>query len=321
MRKRLLLWKSLMILLSLSLHYTASAETPDEEGLYLQLSRGIVRLEHDSLSYRDSQIAPVGPIPDGTAFFVGHKNDHFIVTARHVAEVPYDLHARVQLKNKETKRIEVLRLELPRGRWVFHTSSGSKETHYVDVAVMKITWPEEKRFDFKCVRYNPQKKDEHDFAGEDPLPPDLVYVFGFPGDIGFEMTRQKPLASLGVVSMVAGEELIKANGKYLPNGMFLVDANVFPGNSGSPVLKYRLAQLGERGFALTVELAGLVSARLGNTTFHTIQPASRIAETINDARQQSLQGAYFWCGPLPEHLQRACLSCEILNKEVKIPRY
>ncbi len=117
------------------------ADDKGKEPLYNQLSRAIVRLEHiENIIQEGSKKKITKKISDGTAFFVYRENSLFIVSARHVVEQPYDLHARVQCKNRKTDIIEVLLLSLPRSNWVYHENTGDKDTNYVDVASMKINW-------------------------------------------------------------------------------------------------------------------------------------------------------------------------------------
>ena len=118
-----------------------------------------------------------------------------MVTARHVADVGYDLHARVKTKNKVTGKMDVVLLKLPRNRWVYHPVTGDENTRYVDVAVMRIRYVKDR--EIVVLRYEPPdsaQKDKSQFSPKDPEPPQGILVFGFPGDIGFDLLEQRPLA-------------------------------------------------------------------------------------------------------------------------------
>ena len=84
---------------------SAAEDKKEEEPLYTQLSRGVIRLEHNELVYKEkAEKAITRNLPDGTAFFVRSGNYFYVVSARHVVEKRYDLHARVHCINNKTKK-------------------------------------------------------------------------------------------------------------------------------------------------------------------------------------------------------------------------
>ncbi len=248
----------------------------------MQLSRAVIRLEHSEKILKEGSNELINTnVSNGTAFFIGNTEDLFIVTARHVVEKDYDLHARVQCKNRITGETEIILLKLKKDKWVFHPKDESIDTNYVDVAVMKIGWIIDR--DVKMFRYelpNTEAANQNQLLFEDPLPPESILIFGFPLDIGFKLSEQKPLCRLGIVSMVTGKKFLKTeNGKFADEKTILIDSNMFPGNSGSPVIKQLLP------FASEIKLLGLVIATNERMNYAVIEPVSRIRETIEIAKE------------------------------------
>ncbi len=141
---------SAVLLASCLVPYSALAK--EKEDLYSQLNRAVIRLEHiEAIQKEGAPNVITQNKSDGTAFFVQSEGSLFVVSARHVVEQSYDLHARVECLNKISAKKEVIILKLPRTRWVFHTTKGDKDTHYVDVAAMRIGWIKERSIKY-CVR-------------------------------------------------------------------------------------------------------------------------------------------------------------------------
>ena len=271
----------LFFIIEISFICLAKAQTEKKEDFYSQLCRGIIRLEHnEEIKEKSSNKITNITRPDGTAFFVRSGDDLFVVTARHVVEKEYDLHARVQCKNRITGDNEVILLKLKRDKWVFHPEDESIDTNYVDVAVMKISWiPDRGTKMFRYELPNTEEANKNQLPFEDPLPPDSILIFGFPLDIGFKLSEQKPLGRLGIVSMVTGKKFLKINNKFAEEKAMIIDAKMFPGNSGSPVIN-QLSLL-----QVEIKLLGLVIATNENLDFGIIEPVSRIRETIEIAKE------------------------------------
>lgn len=265
-----------------------SPKSQIKESLYAQLNRNVIRLEHfEQYVYEGSNDVLNRNVPNGTAFFVATDNALFVVTARHVADVPYDLHARVQTKNRLTGNIDTILLKIQRNRWIYHPSSGDNTTNPVDVAVTKINTINDR--DIINFKYNKADNKESNLPPEDPEPPQSILVFGFPGDLGFELKEQRPIGRLGIIMMVSGEKTLKYNNKYADSRTFLIDSSLFPGNSGSPVIKQIFPIISGK-----VELLGIVSASNVAMKFAVVYPVSRIRETIDIAINQSLTGVKNW---------------------------
>jgi len=281
MKKIILFLFLLLFIIEISFICLAT-EQAVEEDLYSQLCRAVIRLEHNEEKQKEGSIEVISTnVPNGTAFFIGNVADLFIVTARHVVENDYDLCARVQCMNRITDEIEVILLKLKRDKWVFHPKDELIDTNYVDVAVMKIGWIKDR--DIKYFRYelpNNEEAKQNQLPFEDPSPPDSILIFGFPLDIGFKLSEQKPLCRLGIVSMVTGKKFLKTeNGKFAEEKTILIDSNMFPGNSGSPAIKQLLP------FASEIKLLGLVIATNERMNYALIEPVSRIRETIEIAKE------------------------------------
>ena len=273
----------LLFIIEISFICLAIEQTEEKEDLYLQLCRAVIRLEHiEEIPKEGSDEVINTNVPNGTAFFVRSGGDLFVVTARHVVENDYDLHARVQCKNRVTGDSEVILLKMKRDKWVFHPKDESIDTNYVDVAVMKIGWIIDR--DIKHFRYelpNTEEANNNQLPLKDPLPPTSILIFGFTAYIGFELQEQKPMGRLGIISLVTGKKFLKmGNGKFVEEKAILIDSNIFPGNSGSPVIKQLLP------FASEIQLLGLVFATDESMNYALIEPVSRIRETIEVAKKE-----------------------------------
>ena len=287
--KRRIIVVSLCILLPLCL---AGAE--EKEDLYSQLNRAVIRLEHfEAIRQEGSSSVITHNKPDGTAFFVQSGGSLFVVSARHVAEQQYDLHARVECINMVTGEKEVILLKLPRNRWIFHSDNGDKDTHFVDVAAMRIRWIRDRTI--KHFTYEPpdtKNQDKNQLPLEDPVPPRRILVFGFPLDIGFQLLEQRPFGRLGIIAMRTGKKFLKMNikgaDKFAEERCYVIDAKAFPGNSGSPVLNEP---------SLTdskLQLLGLLSGVNPNMGFAVVEPVSRIREVLDLARDQKDEEIEYW---------------------------
>ena len=284
MKKILFLELVLLFLIVMSFSCLAREQIKEKDELYSQLCNAVIRLEHyESMMKEGSDEITTIKVSDGTAFFVGNLENLFIVTARHVVEKDYDLHARVQCKNKITGDCEVILLTLKRDKWIFHPEDESIDTNYVDVTAMKISWIEDRNISmFKYELPNIEESNLNQLSFEDPMPPDCIIILGFPLDIGFELIGQKPLARSGIVSLVNGKRLLKIdNGKFVEEKAILIDTEMFPGNSGSPVIKQLFP------FDSEIKLLGLVMATNEKMNYAVIEPVSRIRETIEIAKEES----------------------------------
>lgn len=281
------------VLLALCLvPYSASAK--ETEDLYSQLNRAVIRLEHfETIQKEGAPKLITQNKPDGTAFFVQSEKSLFVVSARHVVEQLYDLHARVECLNKKSGEKEVILLKLPRTRWIFHANKGDKDTHYVDIAAMRIRWIKDRTI--KCFTYelpDSKNKDKNQLPTKDPSPPRKILVFGFPLDIGFRLLEQRPFVRAGIIAMRTGKKFLEMQigeaNKFAEERCFVIDAESFPGNSGSPVLNQT---------SLTdskLQLLGLLSASNQSMDFGVVEPVSRIREVLDQAKKQKDEDINYW---------------------------
>jgi hypothetical protein len=293
--KRNSLWTAVFLICTLAGHSArAEIQQDEKESFYSKSNRVIIRLEHSEKTlFEGTGKVKEQDKPDGTAFFVQADEELYVVTARHVVEKGYDLHAKVRSIDLKTGNIEVVLLNLPRERWVNHPWQGDGETRYVDLAAMKINWMADHQImTFLYAVDGVQAVKGNQLPMKDPEPPQPVLVFGFPAEIGFELTEQRPLGRLGIVSMVAGSRFLKMGGKFVDERACLVDIEAFPGNSGSPVInQFNLATDPQ------IRLLGLLIGTNTRRHYAIIEPVSRIRETLDLARKQSVDGLTFWSLP------------------------
>ncbi len=263
----------------------------EKESFYSKSNRLILRLEHlEKAAPESAGRVKEHSKSDGTAFFVQWADELYVVTARHVTERGYELQAKVRVKDLRTGAIKVAFLNLPPKRWVYHPNQGDKDTRSVDVAAMKINWLENHQVMTFLYEMEGQKEGEgNQLSLQDPEPPQPVLVFGFPSEIGFELTEQRPMGRVGIVSMVAGHKFLKMEGKYVAERACLVDIGAFPGNSGSPVINQFSLQ-GET----KVKLLGVLIGTNPKRRYAVMEPVSRVRETLEMAKKQPLEGLAFW---------------------------
>jgi hypothetical protein len=274
--------------LALLMFLSSLAQAADEkEPFYSQIGRSVVRLEHTTESLSEGNVKPISTnYPDGTGFFVWSGGRLFLFSARHVVDTDHDLHARVKVYNETSKKSEILLLKLPRGNWIFHPDKGDEKTNPVDIAVIKLTLPVREGFagSIKGFAYEPGDAEASQISFEDALPPEQVITFGFPGDTGFQLLEQRPMARFGIISMHTGEKFIKVDNKnYANERCDILDIKAFPGNSGSPVIS---ASVGP-------QILGVLIAS-NSSDIAIMEPASRIIELLEVARKTAIKEYNYW---------------------------
>jgi hypothetical protein len=175
---------------------------------------------------------------------------------------------------------------MPRSRWVYHPKKVDEDSRDIDVAIMKLTNIKDR--EVVTFRYEGQEsvdKKDNQLPFQDPEPPQPILLFGFPGDIGFELTEQRPMGRSGIISMVTGKKYLKIDNKYVDEKAYLIDVSAYPGNSGSPVINQFIPLIDPN-----IKLLGLLSAGNQNMKYAIIMPVSRIRETIEVAKDQSIEG-------------------------------
>jgi hypothetical protein len=264
-----------------------------QDMVYERFSRAIIKLKHDErVHLRDSNKIRTNVIPDGTAFLLYSRNDLFVVSARHVVDKDYDLYANVQAKDSETGVIKNFLLKLPGHSWVYHPDQGNENTHYVDVAVMKIgPLPGHELFAF---HYSPQWGDIVDFTSHKQGTPLPVLICGFSGDKGFRLSEARPLSRLGIIPAFKdnSKSFKISDGKFVESKAFLIDAEISGGNSGSPVFQPAPPLF----FRNDMRIIGLVIGADESMGLAIVEPASRIGETLDLAGKRSGKDHAFWFG-------------------------
>jgi hypothetical protein len=266
------------------------------EPFYAQIGRAVIRLEHttETTSEGNSK-AVIANNPDGTGFFVWSGDRLFLISARHVVDTDHDLHARVKVFNTSTQTSEILLLKLPRKHWIYHPDQGDATTNAVDIAVIRLTLPVWDKFagSIKGFAYEPGETEVSQLAFEDALPPEQVVTFGFPGEDGFKLLEQRPMARFGIISMHTGEKFIMVSNNYANERCDVLDIKAFPGNSGSPVMS---ATGG-------THLLGVLIAS-NNSDIAVMEPASRIREILEIGRKTPIKEFNFWSKYLDATLPR-----------------
>ena len=149
--------------------------------------------------------------PIGTGFLIGYKGFIVFVTAKHIASVTdkdEDIHFAWNAKDIKVRRIKFKDIK-KHSEWVFHNNPE------IDIAVRLFRLVFELD-DAKILEKNMFEDFENVMEGDD------IVFLGFPLGIS-EPDKVHPVVRSGIVAY------------RQENKVFLIDANVFPGSSGSPV--------------------------------------------------------------------------------------
>ena len=153
----------------------------------------------------------------------------------------------------------------------------------VDVAVARVPWP-------LAHRVMPVRT----LAAADPEPPQRVLIFGYPHTLGFHLREQRPLGQAGIVAMTAEAPYIwyrsdrrYSHGSYADSRVRALDLRLFPGNSGSPVL--RATEVDRE-----LVLLGLIAGGDGRLDIAVAEPISRIRETLEFTQTQASSESAKW---------------------------
>ncbi len=201
----------------------------------------------------------------GTGFFYGaaidrsaslHRYRIFLITAKHVVQSYIDKASdiRVRVNSKDASK-PVQDFELPHvaesaGNWFFHPGG-------IDVAVISVNW--------EFLKAN--KIEPHFFADNNSASNrailidrqvaagDAIYVLGFPMGLTGEQ-RNQVIVRQGCIARIS--DMLDG---AAPD--FLIDASVYPGNSGGPViLRPEVVAIEQTKSQPTATLLGLVSSYL-----------------------------------------------------------
>ncbi|MBA7526268.1 hypothetical protein ES705_18429 [subsurface metagenome] len=239
----------------------------------------------------------------GTGFFVSFENELYVVTARHVADQKYDLIGVARIKNNETGEIEKYKLFLPKNDWVYHPDNGNIQTCPVDIAVMRVdglnnyeifslnsdsdflnkNYIEELPYkDFSeeiyiCRSYNWISDFKiKEFMSHDPTRPILTFIINEPKK---KIFQQKYLKN---------KRKCQTFNKFFEDEILYLKGNMFPGNSGSPVIDVTPFENPKKKL-LGIHVASEM-IRVENNIIPllvvAIEPSYRIIETLEYAKNQ-----------------------------------
>jgi hypothetical protein len=291
MRLKILVLILVAMLLIYTFNVTLFAENNVSE---LDIDYAVIRILNPKLKAinSDSPVYRAG-CPLGSGFLINWNNDLFIVTARHVAEADNDLLGVVKVKNKKNNCIERYKIILPKDYWIFHPEEGNNNTHYVDVAIMKINWLE--GFEIKTFDYNEDFLDEkilnNILINRGIEKPYLLNVFWWTTDIGeAQPDPTRPILALADLSMKVNKLPLKKdniNIDFEKEAIFC-KGDVYHGNSGGPVIDMMPWDKPKRkllGLVIATDIDNFVNWK-GNKPLGliVIEPINRIKEVLSFAK-------------------------------------
>ncbi|MBL7148353.1 MAG: trypsin-like peptidase domain-containing protein [Nanoarchaeota archaeon] len=178
-------------------------------------------------------------IPTGTGFLIDYQTKHFLVTCRHVVNSKEDdLYACFNLKNGQIARRSILQIKKQHNiDWIFHRSE--------DVAII-VFGIDETNDELKKLPKELFENFNDLEVGDD------IFFLGYP--MGLRALKSaSPIVRAGIISLKED------------NDTLLIDGNVFPGNSGSPVfLKPSVVNIKERsiGKIREAKVIGMINSYL-----------------------------------------------------------
>jgi hypothetical protein len=223
--------------------------------------------------------------PTGTGFFISTTRTPeslYLVTARHVMENAGELYARVPLVNTQTGNRQLFGLRLKKTDWITHPNEGTESILPIDIVIARLAkLPGVSGAAFTDCEGKCGGGSYDQLGGDDPEPPEDILIYGFPGEIGFRLKEPRPMGRKGIVALSAelgDAPYIKIDGqeRLLNSKVFLMDIDMFPGNSGSPVLRFPL-------HSFVPYLGGVVSATNLQSRYAIGEPVSHVRELLDVA--------------------------------------
>lgn len=233
-------------------------------------------------------------VPHGTGVLIQYKKVFFLATCKHVVCKPdgsfhKDLYATINKKDGTTSRKKIDDVHKQHGlSWYFH------DDPKVDLALSAIS-VDLSLEDLKVI----SEEIFEDFSNI-PLGDDIFFL-GYPLGLGVQnVPKLSPLVRIGVIALKNSDKT------------FLLDANVYPGSSGSPVFyKPVLAQVKDGatniGVTRPLKFLGLVNSNISsleeaiskmtgrtrtifedNAGLGTVQSASLIIEILEKKEVQDV---------------------------------
>jgi V8-like Glu-specific endopeptidase len=216
-------------------------------------------------------------VPHATGFLIGFKKEEnkyfiFLLTNKHVFNNYDKLWLRFDKKDEEkTERFNInLKDKDGKNRWLAHNNPK------VDIAMLTISpnFLNEKRIDYKFVPDDvfvyPEKFEDIGVELGDE-----IFIVGFPqGIIG--QNKNYAIVRTGSIAKIDKEKINQ-------DALFIIDGNIFPGNSGGPIFtKPEIASLeGTKKIDKNL-LLGIVSSHLlHQQIFYNIQSSPPIPGAIS----------------------------------------
>jgi len=251
----------------------------------------------------------------GTGFFIKFEDDFYVVTARHVVDNNYKLIGIARLLNKKTNKIEIFEIKFLKNYWFFHPINYGNNISPVDVALTKIYQLDNYEITaFGVLKEFSSKSYINRIINEDfqlPKEPFLCKTFNWLTDLfikeNLKLDPTRPMPTF-ISSNKEGKVLQQ---KYLKNKktcnsyetlfedeVLFLEGNVYPGNSGSPVID--ITPLGNPEKKLIGIVIASEKTRIENNFIYpgmiAIEPAYRILETLifSKSKIDKLKNTAIW---------------------------
>lgn len=183
----------------------------------------------------------------GTGFIFGYSKDnmtyYFLVTNRHVIENSTEGLLRLHYgdgKNPVLGKFKDVRISNFEGQWIKHPKED------IDIAIMPFlpVWEgilkEGEQIFFKCIGLNQIPSDEI-IKNEIDAVEDIVFI-GYPNDV-YDKKNFLPVVRKGITATPISVD-------FEGRPVFLIDASVFGGSSGSPVFICNVGSYSQKGKGL-----------------------------------------------------------------------
>lgn len=260
-----------------------------------QVKRVVFCLQHQHTLAVTGGLSRTDWIGDGTAFMVQYQGHRFLVTARHVAELPYALSARVFVNADDRGSVGPLELRIPREAWSFHPDGPNPHLNSAGVDIAVAAVPDVRNPEVGALAWCDDCPGDqvNQVCREDPSPAAPAVVVGCPGNLG-----QGWLGGVSQLTFRSASVLLVGNGTVsipLDSGaiadrrVFLLDRRAQPGNSGSAVFR-----AGEK-----LELMGLAIAVNQDWDFTVVEPAYQIVAAMKNALHAPKAATANWQVPPP----------------------